>query len=91
VSGGVSGVGFYMKVDIKLLEKGNSNSHGARPVHQIMSVIKWLRTSRLSIKNFISVSGVGHLMQQTLPHRKCSSSRFAKVNSRTDPSTFVLY
>jgi len=25
--------------------------HGARPVHQIISMIKWIRTSRLSIKN----------------------------------------
>ena len=31
-----------------------SNSHGARPVHQIISVIKWIRTSRLSIKNSLS-------------------------------------
>ena len=29
----------------------NSNSHGARPVHQIISMIKWIRTSRLSIHN----------------------------------------
>jgi len=39
------------KVDIRLSGKGNSNSHGARPVHQIISMIKWVRTSRLSIKN----------------------------------------
>jgi len=34
--------------------KGNSNSHGARPVHQIITMIKWIRTSRLSIKNSLS-------------------------------------
>ena len=28
------------KVDITLLGKGNSNSHGARPVHLIISMIK---------------------------------------------------
>ena len=28
------------KVDIRLPGKGNSNSHGARPVHQIISMIK---------------------------------------------------
>jgi len=39
------------KVDIRLHGKGNSNSHGARPVHQIISMIKWIRTSRLSIKS----------------------------------------
>jgi len=27
------------------------NSHGARPVHLIITMIKWIRTSRLSIKN----------------------------------------
>ena len=39
------------KVDMRLPGKGNSNSHGARPVHQIISMIKWIRTSRLSIQN----------------------------------------
>ena len=35
--------------------KGNSNSHGARPVHLIITMIKWIRTSRLSIKNSLSI------------------------------------
>jgi len=34
--------------------QGNSNSHGARPVHLIITMIKWIRTSRLSIKNSLS-------------------------------------
>ena len=38
------------KVDIWLPGKGISNSHSARPVHQII----WIRTSRLSIKRFCS-------------------------------------
>ena len=42
------------KVDIRLPGKGNSNSHGARPVHLIITVMKWMRTSRLSIKNCLS-------------------------------------
>jgi len=29
-------------------------SHGARPVHLIITMIKWFRTSRLSIKNSLS-------------------------------------
>ena len=45
------------KVDIRLPEKGNSNSHGARPVYQIISMIEWIRTSRLSMKN--TLSGLG--------------------------------
>ena len=42
------------KVDIRLPGKGNSSSHGARPVHQIILMIKWIRTSRLSIKLSLS-------------------------------------
>ena len=43
------------KVDIRLPGKGNSNCHGARPVHLIITMIKWIRTSRWSIKNSLSL------------------------------------
>ena len=43
------------KVDVRLPGKGNSNSHGARPVHLIITMMKWIRTSRLSIKNSLSL------------------------------------
>ena len=43
------------KVDTRLPGKGNLNSHGARPVNQIISMIKWIRTSRLSIQNSLSL------------------------------------
>jgi len=49
----------YRKVDIRLSGKGNSNSHGARPVHLIIAMIKWIRTSRLSIKNSLSAQAQG--------------------------------
>jgi len=42
--------------------KGNSNSHGARPVHLIIKMIKWIRTSRLSKKNFVSLPGCGRVL-----------------------------
>ena len=42
------------KVDVRLPGKGDSNSHGARPVHLIITMIKWIRTRRLSIKNSLS-------------------------------------
>ena len=32
-----------------------SISHGARPVHLIITMIKWFRTSRLSIQNSLSL------------------------------------
>ena len=38
-------------VNSRLPGKGNSNSHGARPVHLIITMITWIRTSRLSIRN----------------------------------------
>ena len=43
--------GASRKVDVRLPENGNSHSHGARPVH----LIKWIRTSRLSIKNSLTL------------------------------------
>ena len=47
--------GYLEELDVRLPGKGYSNSHGARPVHLIITMLKWIRTSRLSIKNFISV------------------------------------
>jgi len=43
------------KVHVRLPGKGNSKSHGARPVHLIITMIKWIRTSRLAIKNSLSM------------------------------------
>ena len=43
--------GLARKVNVRLPGKGNSNSHGARPVHLIITMIKWIRISRLSLKN----------------------------------------
>ena len=36
-----------------------SNSHAARPVHRIISIIRWIWTSRLSIKNSLSMETWG--------------------------------
>jgi len=44
----------FRKEDVRLPGKENSNSHGARPVHLIITMIKWTRTSRFSIKNSLS-------------------------------------
>jgi len=48
------------QIDVRLPGKRNSNAHGARPVHLIITMIKWIRTSRLTIKNS---SSVGTLQQ----------------------------
>ena len=39
------------KVDVRLSGKGNSNSHGARPVYLIITMIKWIWSNSLSAKN----------------------------------------
>ena len=53
-------------------------SHGARPVHLIITMIKWIRTSRLSIKNSLSsalallglsVEEVKHALHGAVPAR----------------------
>jgi len=41
-------------LDVRLPGKGNSNSHGAKPVHLIITMIEWIRTNRLLIKNLLS-------------------------------------
>jgi hypothetical protein len=43
------------KVNVRLPGKGDSNSHDARSAHQIISMMKWTRTSRLPIKNSLSL------------------------------------
>ena len=42
------------QVDVKLSAKWNSNSDGARPVHLIITMIEWFRTSGLSRKKSLS-------------------------------------
>jgi hypothetical protein len=37
-------------MDVRLPGKDNSDTHGANPVHLIITMMKWIRTSRLSIK-----------------------------------------
>jgi len=51
----------HRKVDVRPPGKGNSTSQGARPVHKIISMIKWIRTSLLSIN--ISLADTRPAMQ----------------------------
>ena len=68
-------------VDVRLPGKGNSKCHGARPVHLIITMIKWIRTSTLSINKSLS-GGEGRTRSlRTGLWRKC---RFL---SRAGPST----
>ena len=56
----------YRKVDIRLPGKGNSNAYGARPVHQIISMIEWIRTSRLSMQNYVFNSDISLFQSSSL-------------------------
>ena len=49
------------KVDVRLPGKGNSNTHDTRSVHLIITMIKRTQTSRLSIKNFLSLTTMNFL------------------------------
>ena len=49
-----------------LLWKHNSSSLGARPVHLIITIVTWIRTSRLSRTNY--VSAFYHTTPSTGPH-----------------------
>jgi len=61
------------KVDVRLPSKGNSNSHGARPVHLIISMIKsgggqrdkmrWTALHRAAGNGHGEVRGVGCRVQ----------------------------
>ena len=62
-------------VDVRLPGKGNSNSHGARPVHLIITMIKWIRTSRLSIKNSLSALSLSLFLSLSLYVQHTSYSR----------------
>ena len=54
-SGSVKQYELFASIGRQIRRKGNSNSHGARPEHQIISKIKWTRASRLSTKNSLSL------------------------------------
>jgi len=43
------------KMNVRLPEEQKSNSRGARQIHLISTMIKWIQTSRLSMKNSLSL------------------------------------
>ena len=45
-----------VRIQVQNQEPETPNSHGARPVHLIITMIKWFRTSRLSIKHSLPLS-----------------------------------
>ena len=64
-----------------------SNSHGARPVRQIITMTKWIRTSRFSTKNSLSHA---HLRGQVLlldapRHRDLTCATLARLEPLKQP------
>ena len=57
---GVRAQAMPRKVDVRLPGKGKSNSHGARPVHLIITLKKWIRTNRLSITSSLCTLAERH-------------------------------
>ena len=74
------------KVDVRLPGKGSSNSHGARPVHLTITMIKWIRTSRLSIKNPLSWRGSRTAL--AVPH-ELLVVLVVRVSARSIKKTFL--
>jgi hypothetical protein len=63
------------KADVRLPGNGNSNYHGARPVHLIITMIKCIRNSRLYVSNSLSLvfearSAYDVACGATKPHRR---------------------
>jgi len=64
---GRSSVWCVGRVDARLPGKVNSNSHGARPLHLISTMTKWIRPRRRAA---VQVSGVrGRIVLQVIAHR----------------------
>ena len=54
------------KADIRLPGKGNLSFYGARPVHLVITMIKWIQTSRLPMKKSLSHSPVSNYLVSTI-------------------------
>ena len=76
---------------VRLPGKGNSNSHGAQGRStKIISMIKWIRTSKLSIKNSLSeqarVDAVDNVLASSRPLISGEAGRFAQRQRSHPPS-----
>jgi len=64
--------GYLEKVDVRLPEKVYSNSDGARPMHLIITMIKCIRISTVSIKNSLSLGRREDHREERFPFRSSS-------------------
>ena len=75
----------HTKVDVRLPGKENSNSHGARPIHLIITMIKWIRTSRSSKKLSLYLHPANQA--QTLQRRLSAFARVSPSMAARDTCT----
>ena len=75
------------RVDVTLLGKENSNSHGARQVNPSITMIKSVRTSRLSIKNSLCVGLIESILSG---FRTCRTVVTSRLDSSLLHSSSVL-
>ena len=67
------------KADVLPPGKGNSNSYGARPVRPIITMLKWIRTSRLSIeKSLLDLSGKASFRRRQIAVCHCRIVRILR-------------
>ena len=79
-------------VYIRLPEKGKSYTHGARSGHQIILMIKWIRTTRFSITNSVClVRRMGSRVGRRGRRRGVWSSSTCCLPSALRKSLFFLY
>ena len=67
------------KVDVRLPGKGYSNSHGARPVHLIITMKRWIRISRLATKFSLSLFVLFFLWPTDAQVRSQNAKTYASV------------
>ena len=68
-------------MDVRLRRKVNSNSHDARLVHPIITMIRWIRTSRLSMNNSLSRVGAEAMTSMGVSGARKVDVRLPKVDS----------
>ena len=64
----------------KVEHQGNSNSHGARPVQIIITMIKWIRTSRLSIKTLSLSTNIVRIWRYFMFKARPTYAELTRVN-----------
>ena len=72
------------------MEKGIQNSHGARPVNQDVESMWWIRTSRLSIKNSLSLyQAASRATEEAVLARDAAVKEAEEVNTQREKERFL--